>query len=118
VFLFGERGKYAPRGVVGGGEAAANRFVYEQADGEHSPPMVSKMVGIHMAEGQKVRLETPGGGGYGEPATRDPEAVARDVRLGYVTPAKALSYYRVAIAADGTVDRLATMELRSREAAA
>lgn len=118
VFLFGERGKYAPRGVVDGGEAAANRFVYEQADGEHSPPMVSKMVGIHITEGQKVRLETPGGGGYGEPATRDPEAVARDVRLGYVTPEKATSDYRVAIADDGTIDRSATLKLRSREAAA
>jgi N-methylhydantoinase B len=80
--------------------------------------MVSKMVGIHIAKGQKVRLETPGGGGYGDPGTRDPEAVARDVRLGYVTHEKAVSDYRVAIAGDGTVDRSATMELRSREAAA
>jgi hypothetical protein len=40
------------------------------------------------------------------------------VRLGYVTPEKALPDYRVAVADDGTVDRSATMELRSREAAA
>jgi N-methylhydantoinase B len=117
VFLFGERGKYAPKGVVGGGEAAENRFAYEQADGEHSPPMVSKMVGIHITQGQKVRLETPGGGGYGDPVLRDPKSVARDVRLGYVTPASAASDYRVAVGPDGTIDHSATEKLRSREAA-
>ncbi|MFQ3301271.1 MAG: N-methylhydantoinase B, partial [Planktomarina sp.] len=29
VFLFGERGKVPPRGIVGGGDAATNRFYYE-----------------------------------------------------------------------------------------
>jgi N-methylhydantoinase B len=33
-----------------------------------------------------VRLETPGGGGWGAPTARDPEAVSRDLALGYVTP--------------------------------
>jgi N-methylhydantoinase B len=80
--------------------------------------MVSKMVGIHITEGQRVRLETPGGGGYGNPGTRDPEAVARDVRLGYVTAERTISDYRVAVTEDGTVDHSAIMELRSPEAAA
>jgi N-methylhydantoinase B len=79
--------------------------------------MVSKMVGIHIAEGQKVRLETPGGGGYGDPATRDLEAVARDVRLGYVTPEKALSDYRVAVTEGGHIEQTSTARLRNREAA-
>jgi N-methylhydantoinase B len=85
VFLFGERGRFAPPGVVGGGPALANRFLYQQDDGEHSPPMVSKMVGIKLKRGQRLRLETPGGGGYGDPAERAPDAIARDVALGYVT---------------------------------
>ncbi len=85
VFLFGERGKHPPQGVVGGAPGALNRFAYEQDDGEHSPPMVSKMVGIHITRGQRVRLETPGGGGYGDPAARDASAIARDRALGYVT---------------------------------
>jgi N-methylhydantoinase B len=79
--------------------------------------MVSKMVGIHITEGQKVRLETPGGGGYGEPATRDPEAVARDVRLGYVTAERAISDYHAAVTEDGRVEQVATARLRNREAA-
>jgi N-methylhydantoinase B len=85
VFLFGERGKFPPPGVVGGAPALPNRFVYQQEDGEHSPPMLSKMVGIKLKRGERVRLETPGGGGYGDPAERSPDAIARDLALGYVT---------------------------------
>ncbi|MDJ0629704.1 MAG: hydantoinase B/oxoprolinase family protein [Rhodobacter sp.] len=85
AFLFGERGKYAPAGVVGGGAGAANRFFFQQDDGEHEPPMVSKMVGIHLKKGQRVRLETPGGGGYGAKDARSNAARVRDIELGYVT---------------------------------
>lgn len=117
VFLFGERGKFAPPGVVGGHAGAANRFVFEQADGEHTPPMVSKMLGIHIDRGQKVRLETPGGGGYGDPMTRDPEAVVRDVERGFVGRESASSDYGVAIAPDGSCDMAATKTIRDRKAA-
>jgi N-methylhydantoinase B len=92
-FLFGERGVSPPKGVAGGGNGALNRFAYEQADGWHCPEMVSKMVGIRLEKGQRVRLETPGGGGYGPVAERDREAVARDVRLGYVSPEAAARDY-------------------------
>lgn len=117
VFLFGERGKVAPRGVVGGGDAATNRFFYEQADGEHSPPMISKMVGIHIERGQKVRLETPGGGGYGDAVQRQPEAVLADAMLGYVSVQAARDSYGVVIAPDGTLDAGATAALRKERAA-
>ncbi len=49
---------------------------------------------MKIRRGQKVRLETPGGGGFGDPAERDPEKVARDVRLGYVTPEAARRDYK------------------------
>ena len=74
VFLIGERGKYPPFGVNGGGPAALNRFIYETDQGEMTPPMVSKVTDIRIRRGQKVRLETPGGGGFGDPATREPAA--------------------------------------------
>lgn len=85
AFLFGERGKYAPPGVVGGEPGARNRFEYETDDGFAEPPMVSKMVGIKLKRGQKVRLNTPGGGGYGPPTDRAAEDRDEDRRLGYVT---------------------------------
>jgi N-methylhydantoinase B len=40
---------------------------------------------VKIKAGQRVRLETPGGGGWGDPAKRDPAAIERDRRLGYVT---------------------------------
>ncbi|MBL8669527.1 MAG: hydantoinase B/oxoprolinase family protein [Alphaproteobacteria bacterium] len=113
VFLFGERGKFPPQGVAGGMPAALNRFTYEQEDGSAVPPMVSKMVGIKLRQGKHVRLETPGGGGYGDPRARPPEDVARDVRLGYVSAGRARTDYAVALAADGTVDAAATSALRA-----
>lgn len=93
AFLFGERGRFAPGGVAGGGEAAMNVFAYEQDDGWHTPTLASKMMGIALKQGQAVRLETPGGGGYGPPADRTPEAVARDVALGYLSPDRATALY-------------------------
>jgi len=116
VFLFGERGKYPPPGVVGGKAAAANRFYYEQDEGEQSPPLVSKMVGIHIKRGQSLRLETPGGGGYGDPFNRDPTAVAQDVAKGFVSKERASLDYGVVLDADNRVDFKATEHLRSSKA--
>lgn len=53
----------------------------------------------------------PGGGGYGDPLDRDPEAVLADVLNGAVSLAGARRYYGVAIA-DGAVDAAATQALR------
>ena len=85
VFLFGERGRFAPRGVAGGGDGERNHFAYEARGNWCEPPLVSKMVGLRIKRGEKLRLETPGGGGFGDPAKRDPDAVMRDVKLGYVS---------------------------------
>ncbi|WP_420103884.1 hydantoinase B/oxoprolinase family protein [Bosea sp. (in: a-proteobacteria)] len=93
VFLLGERGKFPPFGVAGGGAAAMNRFVYETDDGPKSPPLVTKITDIHIAKGQRVRLESPGGGGYGAPAERDREAVRRDVANGYISAEAARETY-------------------------
>ena len=113
VFLFGERGRYAPAGVHGGGYGALNTFSYEQDDGYHKPPMVSKMVGIKIKKGQHLHLETPGGGGYGKASERDPKAVERDVGLGYVTPEGAKRDYGVVLNKNGTVDQEQTDKLRA-----
>ena len=93
VFLFGERGCFAPKGVAGGGVAGMNAFSYEQDGGWVTPDLVSKMRGARLSSGQAVRLETPGGGGYGPPSDRDPAAVARDVSRGLVSPGRAEADY-------------------------
>jgi N-methylhydantoinase B len=55
---------------------------------------------------------TPGAGGYGPAVEREPELVARDVRDGKVSVARAREIYRVAVTADGTIDRAETARLR------
>jgi N-methylhydantoinase B len=113
VFLLGERGKYPPFGVNGGGPAMLNRFVYETDSGEATPPLISKITDVKIRRGQKVRLETPGGGGFGDPATRDPERVARDVRFGYISRGAAENDYKVVLKPDGSVDAAATLSARA-----
>ena len=65
--------------------------------------------------GEIVRIETTGGGGWGDPLERDPDLVALDVMQGKVTRARAESDYAVMLADEGedvVVDRAATTALR------
>ena len=45
----------------------------------------AKITGITLKPGWRVRLETPGGGGYGDPSQRDRQKSRRDMQLGFVT---------------------------------
>ena len=56
--------------------------------------------------GDRLRVETPGGGGYGPPADRDPAAVEADLRGGLVTPAAAARDYGPAPGAPSRVPAL------------
>lgn len=85
AFLFGERGKYPPQGICGGKSGALNEFSYMHNAVWQHPPMVSKMRGIQLKQGESVKLETPGGGGYGSPANRSPQKVAADVATGLLS---------------------------------
>ena len=92
-FLFGERGKFAPQGVVGGGQGAQNIFSYDSDEpdaenGKKYPPLISKITGIPLKKGQRVRLETPGGGGYGDEKKRSKARIDYDLKQGYVTQVK------------------------------
>jgi N-methylhydantoinase B len=93
AFLFGDRGRFPPRGVAGGDAAAMTRFTYPQDGVPTNPPLASKIVDVRLERGHRVRLETPGGGGYGDPADRAPAAIQRDIELGFVTPAAARRDY-------------------------
>ena len=46
------------------------------------PALGSKVVGVALHPGDRIRLESPGGGGWGDPGDRDAEATERDTRLG------------------------------------
>src|SRR3954462_4036768 len=66
--------------------------------------------------GDFIRLELPGGGGFGSPAERDPDQVAADVADGLISRDMAERDYRIALAADGGVDHAATAKLRGATA--
>ena len=83
AFVFGERSKVAPQGIHGGKPALPNVFEYCQNGEWKRPPMLSKMLGIQLKKGDRVRLQTPGGGGWGDPALRSAQDRANDIALGY-----------------------------------
>ncbi len=78
-----DHGRFGPPGVLGGGDGAPN-VVHIHRDGETIVPLhLSKDQNIAIKAGDRVEVMTPGGGGYGNPETRDPALVARDLRRGY-----------------------------------
>jgi N-methylhydantoinase B len=83
--VFGDRARFGPPGIAGGGPGAANVVRYGDPDAMTVVPLGAKLAAAPFRKGQRVRFETPGGGGFGDPAARDPALVARDVRLGYLS---------------------------------
>ena len=77
-----DHGLTGPQGVLGGGDGAVNRVEVMRDGKVLVPEHLSKAQDIALAPGDSVRVRTPGGGGYGNPAERDLERVAEDLRLG------------------------------------
>jgi N-methylhydantoinase B len=99
-----------PWGVNGGNPGGRARKVLERADGEKII-VGNKREDIAVATGDKLHFITWGGGGWGDPLTRDAALVAEEVAQGLVTEAGARSYGVVLV--DGEVDAAATEALRS-----
>lgn len=77
-----DHGRTGPQGALGGQDGAVNRVEIRKGDTVLIPDHLSKAQDIPLAPGDRVRVRTPGGGGYGDPAERDPALVAEDIRLG------------------------------------
>lgn len=105
-----------PFGVAGGGSGAANRFTVVR-DGEtiEPSPIPGKVAGFDLRAGDIVRMESSGGGGYGDPLVRDPERVRRDAVLGYISNEDARNRYGVVLTVDGALDAAATDALRAEQ---
>jgi len=109
-FFFGERGRHAPCGVGAGASGALNRFSWQTAKSSEaqSPEMTSKKVGIHLQKGGSVLLQTPGGGGFGDPLERPVEKVIEDFHMGYISVAHMQEAYGVVLNEQGALDGEAT----------
>lgn len=83
-----DRFRFPPPGLDGGMPGGAGRLTLTRADGS-SEALPSKVVGVTLRQGDAVRLETSGGGGYGDPRRRDRQSLAADLLDGYVSDAGA-----------------------------
>jgi len=106
-----DHGRFGPQGALGGADGAVNTVTVWRDGEAHVPKHLSKEQDVPMRAGDRVSVETPGGGGYGDPLERQPELVREDVRLGYYTAEEAAEKFGV-VAADGQIDMAGTAELR------
>jgi len=79
-------------GVAGGGDGRRARLVRNWGTPE-AEELFSKTANITLAAGESVRIETPGGGGYGAPAERPRARVEQDLLDGKISRAQAESAY-------------------------
>lgn len=108
--ILADRDRWGPWGLFGG-QAGRKASYILNPDGE-AVELGSKTT-VQLDAGDVVSYRTCGGGGYGPPAERDPQAVLRDVREGKVSLERARQIYRVAIdPAIWQVNQTETTELR------
>ena len=79
-----DHGRFGPQGALGGEDGAVNEVEVWQDGVSHVPEHLSKAQDIPLKAGDRVRVKTPGGGGYGDPADRDAALIAEDKRLGRI----------------------------------
>jgi N-methylhydantoinase B len=106
-----DRCSLPPLGVAGGRPGKPGRWIIDEGR-ETERDLRPKETNVVVKAGQTLTAIVPGGGGLGDPRTRDPSLVARDVRSGRVSPEAALAQYGVVADAAGIVDVEATARYR------
>ena len=79
-----DRAKCPPQGVDGGKPGRASRFVIKAGTADETETPASGR--FDLKAGDRFYLESAGGGGYGDPATREKARITRDIAEGFVTP--------------------------------
>ncbi len=106
----GDRYKIKPWGLAGGGEASGSRYIKVHLDGR-AEKLPSKFQGVLIKPGERIIIETAGGGGWGNPLDRDPLSVQMDVVNGLISPKRARETYGVII--DGETFKMNFTETRT-----
>jgi N-methylhydantoinase B len=105
----------APNGAAGGGPGRTGDLTVNPGTAEENH-LPTRYADYPLKEGDIFRLETPGGGGLGDPLERDPAKVLGDVAQGYVSPQRAERDYGVMVVKQGRtweIDETATARLRA-----
>lgn len=105
-----DRSRFRPWGILGGGPGEPSNLVVNP--GTERETVLGNRDIFTVEPGDVVHIHSPGGGGRGSPAERDPEAVRLDVERGYVSAARAEVDYGVVLR-DGQVDEAATAARRA-----
>jgi N-methylhydantoinase B len=108
-----DRTRFHPWGVHGGHPGARMRPALLYA-GTEPVQSIRKINFLKLSPGDRVRLATSGGGGYGNPLLRDIERVRADVDLGFVSRLAAQHVYGVVFDAIGAIDEAKTATERGR----
>lgn len=95
-----DHGRFGPPGILGGADGARNDVTVWQGQEPYTPAHLSKEQDIPLVAGDRVAVGTPGGGGYGDPFTRDPALVLRDVLAGYYSVEQAAGMFGVALSGE------------------
>jgi N-methylhydantoinase B len=102
-----------PNGFAGGGTGRTGD-IWINPDTDRAKRLPTRYADYPLQSGDIFRLDTPGGGGYGDALARDPERVLDDMREGYVSAESAGRDYGVVPSADGrSVDQAATARRRA-----
>jgi N-methylhydantoinase B len=107
-----DKRKHPPHGLFGGHEGAPSMNLLDHAGGTRVLPVLLTEP-VYMKRGDLFRHVMAGGGGNGDPLTREPALVLEDVLEEKVTPQHAEQAYGVAIR-DGRIDEAATAARRAR----
>jgi N-methylhydantoinase B len=102
-----------PNGMAGGAAGRPGDIWINPAT-EHAKRLPTRYADYPLKEGDTFRLDSPGGGGYGDPLSRPPEHVLADLREGYLSPQAAERDYGVVLADKQTVDEAATERKRTQ----
>ena len=98
------------RAVGMGGRSGSNNYLELESQGRKE--RLARISYRQLRRGDRLRIVTGGGGGYGDPRRRKLEAVADDLRKGYITPERARADYAVVLGSDGMPDAGLTAALR------
>jgi N-methylhydantoinase B len=108
-----DRRDHLPYGLYGGKPATGSINLLQRPDGDE---VLATMISTTMAAGETLYHRQAGGGGFGDPLTRSPEAVADDVKNDKVSLEAAREQYGVVIDERSfEVDHEATARLRSEQ---
>lgn len=102
----------APRGAACGGEGRTGDIIMNP-DTAREKRLPTRYADYPLGASDRFRLDTPGGGGIGDPMKRDPLRVLRDVEEGYVSVAAAADVYGVVVTR--TENGFALDEARTQE---